>query len=114
MPFRNLRTLELWVEEFEQLGHPLDGQVRVIAQDGAAGANTGLVGVQLGNATTGAFIQPVSADGTAWVVTFEPREEPVTLSPAEVLALVRELETVSLLCQYLQDRSRSYTGIDGV
>lgn len=112
MPFRSQRTLELWVDEFNALGHPLGGVVRVIVQDGNDGANTGLVWIRLGNAPTGAFIQPVSEDGTVWAVTFEPRDEPVTVSAVDVLALSRELKTVSLLCQYLEDRSRTYTDTD--
>jgi hypothetical protein len=74
MPFRNLDTLESWLEDFRSLGYP-DSVVRVMPQDGEDGSNTGLVGVHLENAPTVVYIQPESTESTRWVVTFESRED---------------------------------------
>ena len=52
MPFRNLETLECWLEEFRALGYPMAGSVRVIPQDGDGGATPGWWAFRLANAST--------------------------------------------------------------
>src|SRR5689334_14439732 len=58
MPFRSQRTLDAWLAEFREQGHPVAGSLKVMEQDGHDGADTGLVGVRLANATTVTYIQP--------------------------------------------------------
>ena len=102
MSFRSRETLQEWLTEFQTLDYPADRTVRVIEQDGADGANTGLVAVQLTGGLS-AYIQP-GADGT-WIVTLESREEASELDSAAVSRLSAELSTVSSLCAFLQAKS---------
>ena len=111
MPFRNLETLESWLDEFRELGYPLAGALKVIVQDGAGGADTGLVGFRLANAATFVSIEPAAdADAVSWVATMEPRETEEVLDSAGLLSLSGELATLSALCTFLQAKSQSYLG----
>ena len=76
MPFRNATTLQRWLDEFLAVEHRADGSIRVMEQDGAGGADTGLVSVRLANASTVTYIHPEGAGSTTWLVTMEPRETP--------------------------------------
>jgi len=105
MPFRSQHTLELWLEEFRALGHPIRGSVKVMHQDGEDGENTGLVGVQLANAGTVIYIQPDADDPSRWAITMEAREEPVTVGAAAAADLATELRTVAALCAFLEAKS---------
>lgn len=112
MPFRSQRTLEVWLEEFRELGYPIAGSLRVMQQDGADGANTGLVGVHLANASTVTYVQPEAPYSTKWVVTLESREDPVVLDSAGLLNLASELAMVSALCAFLQAKSAASAPLD--
>ncbi|MFE7845811.1 hypothetical protein ACFUTX_11545 [Microbacterium sp. NPDC057407] len=105
MPFRSRRTLETWLEEFERLGYPTAGSLKVMEQDNEDGGDAGLVGVQLAHASTVTYVQPESPMSTRWVVTMEPREVAVVLDSAGLLKLSNELATVSALCAFLQAKS---------
>ena len=105
MPYRSRHTLEAWLEEFEQLGYPIAGSLRVMAQDSDDGEDSGLVGVQLAHASTVTYLQPDGPYSTRWVVTMEPREVAVVLDSAGLLNLSAELATVSALCAFLQAKS---------
>lgn len=112
MPFRSLRTLELWLEEFRTTGQPVGDGVKVMTQDGDDGANTGLVGVRLVNASTSMYIQPAEPGAVSWIVTMEPRESPITLDADGVRALAEELAVVSELCRFLESKSAAFVGSD--
>lgn len=108
MPFRTRDTLEAWLQEFQGLGYPIAGSVRVMDQDGADGEDTGLVGVHLANAATVTYVQPEAPYSTRWVVTMEAREHAVVLDSAGLLKLAAELSTVSALCAFLQEKSAAF------
>ncbi|MDR5699192.1 hypothetical protein [Agromyces aerolatus] len=112
MAFRSLHTLETWLEEFGTLGYPIGAEIKVMQQDGASGANTGLVGVTLTSASTDTYIQPEAVGSSRWVVTFEPRDSAVVLDPAGLLHLSSELATISALCAFLQAKSAEFAGED--
>jgi hypothetical protein len=109
MPFRSRATLEQWLAEFAELGYPRVGTLRVIEQDGDAGANTGLIALDLDNAATSVFLQPIVQGSPSWVVTFESREDAIVLDPAQVSGLAAELSIVSALCAFLQAKASSFT-----
>lgn len=111
-PFHSRQTLESWLTEFTELGYPLNGSLKVIEQDGEAGADTGLVGITLAHANTITYVQPESLGSTRWVVTMEPRDTAVVLDPAGLLNLSAELATVSALCAFLQAKSEAFRGED--
>jgi hypothetical protein len=110
MPFRNASTLNRWLDEFDRLGYPSVGELRVITQDGANGADTGLIAVRLAHADTSVYIQPESHDSTKWMVTLEARDEAVSLDAAALFRLSGELSTVSVLCAFLQSKSGATGG----
>ncbi|MFH8251961.1 hypothetical protein ACH3VR_16470 [Microbacterium sp. B2969] len=112
MPFRSQRTLEAWLEEFRAEGHAVPGALKVIVQDGEAGANTGLVAVELANASTVTYIQPVAPFAVSWVVTMEPREDALVLDAEGVLQLGNELAMVADLCRFLEQKSAEFIGTD--
>lgn len=112
MPFRSLRTIQSWLDEFEQLGYRFGGELKVIQQDGADGADTGLVSVRLVNASTVITVQPEVREAPVWMVTMEPRESTVTMDAPSVLNLAAELAVVSALCAFLQEKSLAYVGVD--
>ena len=112
MPFRNFETLQSWLEEFRQLGYEFEGGMKVIPQDGAHGANTGLVAVTLTNHATVVTIEPNPADVPRWDVTIERGEGPVTLDAPELLGYAAELSVISALCAFLEAKSLAYLGID--
>ena len=107
-----MSTIQSWLDEFEQLGYNFDGELKVIQQDGADGANTGLVSVRLVNAATVITIQPEVQAAPVWKVTMEPRDETVTIDGPSVLNLAAELAVVSALCAFLQERSLAFVGVD--
>ena len=102
MAFHSRQTLETWLTEFHALGYPTDGTFRVIEQDGADGANTGLVAVRLSSGLR-AYLQPDNRG--RWVTTIESSETAFDLEPASVSRLSAELATVSALCAFLQATS---------
>lgn len=110
MAFRNLETLESWLDDYRALGGPLADAARVTIQDGDGGADTGLVIFRLGHAPTGVFIQPATHDPARWVATMEPREENLILDPAGLRELAAELTAVSELCAFLEERSSTHRG----
>lgn len=114
MPFRNLATLESWIAEFRGLDYEIAGSLKVIVQDGDAGADTGLVGVHLAYASTAVYLQPIPGGGGRWEATMEPRDDSVVLDAAGLLRLSSELAMLSSLCTFLQTKSQVYTTSDTV
>jgi hypothetical protein len=104
LPFRSQEVLKEWLAEFSTLGYPL-GLVKVIAQDGTAGGNTGLIVLSLENAGTVVSIEPRALNDPEWIVTFEAREHTASLTAASVAKLSADLGIVSALCAYLQAKS---------
>ena len=112
MPFRSLRTLQAWLDEFDGLGYRFTGELKVIQQDGAGGADTGLVLVRLSDAETVITMQPEIREAPKWLVTMEPRDAAMSMDAAELLNLSAELAVVSALCAFLQEKSIAFVGVD--
>lgn len=112
MPFRSQRTLEAWLQEFREQGHAMAGSLKVMSQDGDGGADTGLVGVLLANASTVTYLEPQAPYATKWIVTMEPREEDLVIDADGLRALAAELSVVAALCDFLEAKSASFVGND--
>ena len=109
MPFRTIATLQSWVEEFTTLGHSSLSSIRVIPQDGEQGADTGLVAVRIPDSPTEIVIEPPSpATGPEWSITFEPRDEPVTLGASAVARMAAEVSALAELCAFMQRKSDDF------
>ena len=99
MPFRTIATLQSWVDEFAQERDPSLAAIRVIPQDGTDGEDTGLVAVRLPNSPTEIYIEPPSpGTGPEWTITFEPREQAVTLGARAVAKISEEVAVLAALC----------------
>lgn len=108
MPYRSIRTLESWVREFEQIGRDTRSSIRVIPQDGAEGADTGLVALRLPKSPTEICIEPPGDGQPEWTVLFEPRDEAVQLVASDVQMLSAEMATLAALCAFLQQKSDAF------
>ncbi len=112
MPFRSLSTLQSWLDDFQRIGYRFGGEMRVIQQDGAGGADTGLVWVRLSDSESVITIQPEMGETPTWMVTMEPREWAVSMDAPTLLNVSAELAVVSALCAFLQERSLAFVGAD--
>lgn len=113
MPFRTIETLQGWVAEFE-VAHGIGASlIRVIPQDGEAGADTGLVAMRILNSPTEIYIEPPTQAGKQWMVTFEPREDYVRLGSSDVRAMAIEVARLADLCAFLQEQSDEFPRHDG-
>lgn len=107
MPPRSKATLESWLEEFDRLGYPYDGTIRAIDQDGGDDADSALVAVRMADATTFTYVQPDTRGGGRWLVTFEAREDAISLDAPGLSRLASEIATLSALCTFLEAKSRA-------
>jgi hypothetical protein len=109
MPYRTLATLQSWVDEFALRGDSGLGSIRAIPQDGSGGADTGLVAVQLPNSPTVIYLEPPArGSGRPWSITFEPREQCVTLAADAIAKMADELGALAALCVFLQEKSETF------
>ncbi|HAQ60149.1 MAG TPA: hypothetical protein DCR63_07260 [Microbacterium sp.] len=99
------QQLESWLDEFRRDGPTLVGRVRVIPQDGAERADAGLVVVDLAHAPTVTYLQPDADNPDRWIVTMESREDIVTVDAEQLRALAADLDTVSRLCAFLEQKT---------
>jgi hypothetical protein len=111
VPFRSKATLERWLEEFLAQGGTLASPVSVLTQEGLDGLDTGLVVLDLLNAPTQVYMQPVAPDDASWAVTFLAREADASRTPESVAALAVELAAVAELCGYLELRSSAHLAV---
>lgn len=105
MPFRSINTLNSWLDEFAGLGYPTADAARVIAQDGADDADTGLVVFQFVNSPTLAYLQP-ELPALEWIVTIEGREGVIRMKPSTAMNVAYEFSVVSALGAFLEAKSR--------
>ncbi len=108
MPFRSMEILQSWVAEFEDVNPAVTGTIRVIPQDGEAGADTGLIGVRILHSPTEIYIEPPARTGEEWTVTFEPREEFVRLGSSAIRVMAAEVTKLADLCAFLQRKSDQF------
>lgn len=109
MVARSVAVLEEWIAEFRARGYSIPGTVRVIPQDSPDGEDTGLVSASLATVDTVLYVQPVEVGSREWCVTFEPREDPVSLDPATVTSLASELTVLAALCAFLEAKAAGMT-----
>ncbi|MFB2555641.1 hypothetical protein [Herbiconiux liangxiaofengii] len=105
MPFRSKEVLEAWLSEYDADGESVAGYAEVVVQDGSDGSDTGLIVIQLKNATTDVYMQPVALGDPHWEVTFTARERDLALDADGVLALSTELSSAARLCGFLERKS---------
>ncbi|WP_104166166.1 hypothetical protein [Arthrobacter sp. SX1312] len=104
MPFRSKQTLETWIDDFRTTREG-GALISVLVQDGADGADTGLVIVPLRNDSTEIYLQPVAVGDPRWSISFGARSEDSELTAAELHGLAAELLVAASLCQFLEEKS---------
>ena len=107
VPFRSINTLRSWLDEFAGLGYPTAEAARVIVQDGAEDADTGLVVFQFVNSPTLAYLQP-EPPALEWVITIEGREGSIPMRPSTAMNVAYEYSVVSALGTFLEAKSRMW------
>lgn len=107
MPFHSQEMLELWLDEFADLGYSISQRVKVVPQDGTDGLDTGLIALNLLDSLTLTYIQPEPLGSVHWGITFEAREEDLKMGAGRTLELATELAMVSALCTFLQTKSQA-------
>lgn len=105
MPLRSTEILQAWLAEFVELGYPEVRALKALRQDVDDDSEAGLVRVTFANATTVTYIEPAGPRSPQWVVTLEPREEPLLLGASEMQKLSEELATVAALSRFLETKS---------
>ena len=104
MPFRSKQTLETWIDEFRTTREG-GALISVVGQDGADGADTGLVIVPLKSDSTEIYMQPVAVGDSRWSISFGARTGDSELTAAELHGLAAELLVAASLCDFLQEKS---------
>lgn len=104
MVFRSKQTLEAWLDEFRDSreGGTL---INVLVQDGADGADTGLVIVPLRDGSAEIYMQPAELGSAEWRVTISASSETLDLTSSQLQGLAAELAIAASLCQFLQEKS---------
>lgn len=110
MPVRELLskdTLELWLGEFRALGYLTGSDMRVLQQQDDAAPDTGLIVVDLSNAATITYLQPIDGSGGAWKATMEARDATIELGAVDLLNLGNEVNVLAALCAFLETKSKA-------
>ncbi len=103
MPYRDRATVLSWVSDFVDGRVGVAPEITVLEKDFVSGPDSGLVVVSLRTATTVTYVQPVIQRGEPrWIVTFEPRAEPLDLDAVGVAQLSSDLGELAELCAFLQ------------
>lgn len=81
------------------MGYLVAGSLRVLPHDDE---DTGLIKLELHNASTTTVLLPPSGTETAWHVIFEARETDIALTAAQAVQLGTELTVAGALCVFLE------------
>lgn len=104
MPYRTHTLLTRWVSEFTA-AHMTSSTIEVLRQDGFD-EDTGLVVLRPRGVDTELYLEPASPGASRFVVTLTHSDVDITVGSLELLLLSEELKTASLLCDFLESKSR--------
>ncbi|MCS5724068.1 hypothetical protein N1028_16280 [Herbiconiux sp. CPCC 203407] len=104
MPYRTHTLLSRWVSEFTA-AHTTSSTIEVLRQDGFD-EDTGLVVLRPRGVDTELYLEPASPGASRFVITLTRTDADITVDSLELLLLSEELKTASLLCDFLEIRSR--------
>lgn len=110
MPARKLLDMDLletWLTEFRTLGYVTGSDIRVLEQEDEADPDTGLIVVDLSNAKTISYLQPIAGGDGSWKVTMEARDDVIELSAVELVNLGNEVNVLGALVAFLETRSKA-------
>lgn len=110
MPVRDLlhRTLlEDWLTEFRELGYLTGSDIRVLEQHDDDDAGSGLIVVDLTEAATITYLQPIPGGKGAWKATMEAREKTIELGAVALVNLGNEVNVLGALVAFLETKSKA-------
>ena len=110
MPVRKLLDMDLletWLTEFRTLGYVTGSDIRVLEQEDEADPDTGLIVVDLSNARTISYLQPIAGGDGSWKVTMEARDDVIELSAVELVNLGNEVVVLGALVLFLEVQSKA-------
>ncbi len=102
----DLQLLEQWVDEFRNLGYLTGSDIRVLEQQDDTLTHRGLIVVDLSEAATITYLQPVSESDGRWKATMEARDTTIELTAVEIVNLGNELNVLGALVTFLEAKSR--------
>ncbi|MCT2085693.1 hypothetical protein M3D75_06160 [Microbacterium enclense] len=109
MPVRDLldmRLLEQWLDEFRNLGYLTGSDIRVLEQQDDTDVNRGLIVVDLSEAATVTYLQPIADSDGRWKATMEARDTTIELTAVAIVNLANELTVLGALVSFLETKSR--------
>lgn len=110
MPVRKLLDkvlLEAWLTQFRDLGYLTGSDIRVLEQDDDADADIGLIVVDLSNAKTITYLQPIAGGDGSWKATMEARDATIELGAVELVNLGNEVNVLGALVAFLETKSKA-------
>lgn len=110
MPVRDLldlHLLEQWLDEFRNLGYLTGSEIRVLEQQDETDVNHGLIVVDLTEAATITYLQPIPGSDGNWMATMEARDTTIQLTAVQLVNLGNEVNVLGALVSFLEAKSRA-------
>jgi len=101
-----MRLLEQWLDEFRNLGYLTGSDIRVLEQRDDTDVNRGLIVVDLSEAATVTYLQPIADSDGRWKATMEARDTTIELTAVAIVNLANELTVLGALVSFLETKSR--------
>ena len=102
-----MQLLEHWLDEFRHLGYLTGSEIRVLEQQDDTDVNRGLIVVDLSEAATITYLQPIVGSGGRWKATMEARDTTIELTAVELVNLGNEINVLGALVSFLETKSRA-------
>lgn len=102
----DMHLLEQWLDEFRNLGYLTGSDIRVLEQQDDTDLNRGLIVVDLSEAATVTYLQPIADSGGRWKATMEARDTTIELTAVAIVNLANELTVLGALVSFLETKSR--------
>lgn len=110
MPVRRLldkTLLEQWLAEFRALGYLTGSEIRVLEQQDDTDPDTGLIVVDLSEAQTITYLQPIAGGHGSWKATMEARDATIELGAVQLVNLGNEVNVLGALVGFLETKSKA-------
>jgi hypothetical protein len=103
----DMSLLESWLTEFRALGYLTGSDIRVLEQDDDADPDAGLIVVDLTEAKTITYLQPITGGEGSWKATMEARDATIELSAVALVNLGNEVNVLGALVAFLETKSKA-------
>lgn len=110
MPVRKLlhkALLEDWLAQFGELGYLTGSDIRLLEQEDENDPDAGLIVVDLSEAKTITYLQPIPDGGGCWKATMEARDATIELGAVALVNLGNEVNVLGALVAFLETKSKA-------